>query len=136
MSQDSEHLRLLSLFHTIIAIIIGLCSLLPVIHLVMGVAIIIAPEEFSSKGDGAPPAFVGWLFAGFAVAFILAGLALATATFIAGRCIKARKRYIFCIVVAAFDCLVMPFGTVLGVFTIIVLMRESVKRLFDTSTET
>ena len=32
---------------------------------------------------------------------------------------------------AATMCLFMPFGTVLGVFTIIVLMRPSVKPLFD-----
>ena len=31
---------------------------------------------------------------------------------------------------AAVECVFMPFGTVLGVFTIIVLMREPVKQLF------
>lgn len=31
---------------------------------------------------------------------------------------------------AAVECMLMPFGTVLGVFTIVVLMRESVKKLF------
>jgi hypothetical protein len=31
---------------------------------------------------------------------------------------------------AAIACMLMPFGTVLGVFTIIVLMRPSVKELF------
>jgi hypothetical protein len=31
---------------------------------------------------------------------------------------------------AGVECLFMPFGTVLGVFTIIVLMRESVKQVF------
>jgi len=36
----------------------------------------------------------------------------------------------FCFVVACIECLFMPFGTVLGAFTIIVLMRPSVKNLF------
>jgi len=31
---------------------------------------------------------------------------------------------------ACIECLFMPFGTVLGVFTILVLVRESVKQLF------
>jgi hypothetical protein len=31
---------------------------------------------------------------------------------------------------AGIACVFMPFGTVLGVFTIIVLMRDSVRRLF------
>jgi hypothetical protein len=33
-------------------------------------------------------------------------------------------------VVAGIECIVMPFGTVLGVFTLVVLSRESVKTLF------
>jgi hypothetical protein len=31
---------------------------------------------------------------------------------------------------AGIECIFMPVGTVLGVFTIIVLMRDSVKELF------
>jgi hypothetical protein len=31
---------------------------------------------------------------------------------------------------ACIECLFIPFGTILGVFTIIVLSRESVKTLF------
>ena len=37
---------------------------------------------------------------------------------------------IFHYAVAAIACMFMPFGTVLGVFTIIVLMRPSVKERF------
>jgi hypothetical protein len=36
----------------------------------------------------------------------------------------------FCLVMAGIQCIFMPFGTVLGVFTIIVLMRNSVKEAF------
>jgi hypothetical protein len=35
--------------------------------------------------------------------------------------------------VGAVQCLFMPFGTILGVFTIIILSRESVQRLYDAS---
>ena len=34
---------------------------------------------------------------------------------------------------AGLECILMPFGTVLGVFTLIVLMRDSVKALFGVS---
>jgi hypothetical protein len=37
----------------------------------------------------------------------------------------------FCLVMASITCMFMPFGTVLGVFTLIVLMRPSVKPLFE-----
>ena len=36
----------------------------------------------------------------------------------------------YCLVVAAIECLFIPFGTVLGVFTIVVLNRSSVRSLF------
>jgi hypothetical protein len=35
---------------------------------------------------------------------------------------------------AAIACMFMPFGTILGVFSIIVLVRPSVKSLFDAAT--
>jgi hypothetical protein len=56
--------------------------------------------------------------------------ALAAAVFMAAWCLKNRRRYIFCLVVAGFECFFAPFGTVLGVFTILVLSRPSVKALF------
>ncbi len=36
----------------------------------------------------------------------------------------------FCFVMGCVECLFMPFGTVLGAFTILVLNRQSVKGLF------
>jgi len=36
----------------------------------------------------------------------------------------------FCLVMAGVECIFTPFGTVLGVLTIIVLVRPSVKELF------
>lgn len=52
-------------------------------------------------------------------------------TFISGRCLARRRNRLFSFVMAAFLCMFMPFGTVLGIFTIIVLSRESVKRLYE-----
>jgi hypothetical protein len=50
---------------------------------------------------------------------------------VAGRSLAARKRYTFCIIVAAISCTFFPLGTALGVFTILVLSRPSVKALFE-----
>jgi len=58
--------------------------------------------------------------------WIFAALVITTARFLA-----RRRHYLFCLVMAAIECAYMPFGTVLGVFTIIVLMRDSVKQLFS-----
>lgn len=37
----------------------------------------------------------------------------------------------YCLVIAGLSCLFMPFGTVLVVFTLITLMKEPVKELFE-----
>lgn len=50
---------------------------------------------------------------------------LVNATFL-----KRRKRWLLCMVVAAIECLSIPVGTVLGFFTIVVLLRDSVKKMF------
>jgi len=37
----------------------------------------------------------------------------------------------FCVVMAGIACMFMPFGTVLGVFTLVVLTKPVVRELFD-----
>ena len=53
-----------------------------------------------------------------------------TLIFLAGRFLAQRRHHTFCVTMAAVQCLFMPFGTILGVFTIVVLNRPSVKQLF------
>ena len=130
MNQDLEHLRLLSVFHFVVAALIFLAACIPFIHLFLGIAMIVGSEELFQHGDQ-PPAFVGWLLACFAGFFILLGWTLALCLVLAGRYLVRHKRYTFCLVVAAIACVVMPFGTALGIFTIIVLMRPAVRELFE-----
>jgi hypothetical protein len=130
MNQDQEHLRLLSIFHYVVGGMTALFACVPCIHLALGIALVSGafPGEPGHQG---PPPFVGWLFIGIASMFILAGWTLAIAIFFAGRFLVRRARYMYCFAVAAIECILMPYGTVLGVFTIIVLNRPSVKALFQ-----
>lgn len=85
----------------------------------------------------APAAFRGFpkeMMAFFIVFYVAMGAflaAIAAANFMSGRFIKKRKNKTFSLVVSGFNCLQIPFGTVLGVFTIIVLMRPSVQSGYD-----
>ena len=81
------------------------------------------------SGEGPPPQFLGWFFIAFGATFFLVGLTMAILILMSGRSIARRRRYWFAFVIACIECLFMPFGTALGVFTIIVLSRESVKKL-------
>jgi hypothetical protein len=129
MTQDEEQLRLLAIFHYVVAGLAGLFALFPIFHLIFGLIFIFAADKFQGKGEP-PPAFIGWFFVIFAAALIIFGWVFAGLVFMSGRFLGKRKHYLFCIVMAGVVCAFMPFGTVLGVFTIIVLMRGSVKRLF------
>lgn len=131
-TQDDEHLKLLSIFHYVVAGLAGLFSLFPVIHLIVGLVFIFAPEKMAGQGD-TPPAWFGWIFVVFASLFILLGLAFASLVLATGRCLARRKHHLFCLVMAGVECVFMPFGTVLGVFTLMVLVRPSVKELFVAS---
>jgi hypothetical protein len=125
---DAEHLRLLSIFHYVVAGLAAVFGSFPIIHLVMG--LLIVQGAFEKPGQPDFPRAFGWVFVGFAGAMILMFWTLAVLLAVAGRQLSRRRGYTFCLVTAAIACAFLPFGTVLGVFTIIVLMRPSVKRLF------
>jgi hypothetical protein len=129
MNKDDEQLRLLAVFHYVVAGVAALFSMFPLIHLAMGLFIIFDADKFTSKGEP-PPAWFGWIFVIAASVFILIGLTMASLILMTGRFLSKRKHHTFCFVIAALECVFMPFGTVLGIFTLIILNRESVKQLF------
>ncbi len=128
--RDEEHLKLLSIFHYVVAGLTALYACIPIIHLTFGIAML---SSFFGEGfdNGGPPAVLGWIFVGIAVPLILLGWAFAICLFVAGRKLARKEHRMFCLVMAAISCLFVPFGTVLGIFTIVVLMRPSVKALFE-----
>src|ERR1035438_2649469 len=87
---DSEHLRLLSTFHYVVSGMAALFACFPIIHLVLGLFFILAPEKFG-HGNQQPPAFLGWFFVAFASVFILLGWTFAIIVLIGGRMIEARR---------------------------------------------
>jgi len=128
MDTDGQYLRLLSIFHYIVGAIIGLIGCVPFIHLGLGIAMVVG--AFDEAGKEPPPPWLGWIFIVAAVWIIALFWFMAFCLLLAGRWLAVRKRYWFCFVVACIACTFTPFGTVLGVYTIIVLLRPSVKTLF------
>jgi hypothetical protein len=129
-TQDDEHLRLLSIFHYVVAGLTALVGCFPLIHVTIGLIIAFAPETFNDNKGEPAPAWIGLIFAGIGGAVIAMFWSLAACIAFAGRFLARRKCYMFCLVIAAIECMFAPFGTVLGVFTIIVLVRDSVKQSF------
>jgi hypothetical protein len=131
MNQDPEHLRLLSTFHYIVAGLAAFFSFFPLLYTMIGAIFIFAARHGTLKpGEEPPPEFIGWIFAAVGLLLFLLGIGMAICILIAGRALAKRTRYWYAFVIAGVECLFIRFGTILGVFTIIVLSRESTKKLF------
>jgi hypothetical protein len=129
VNHDEEHLQLLAIFHYIVGALAALFSCFALMYVGFGCLILYTP---ATQGNP-PPAFMGWFMIAFGAVFLLSGEAMAACILLAGRFIRRRQRYWFVFVNACVQCLFMPFGTILGVFTVIVLSRGSVKELFGIS---
>jgi hypothetical protein len=132
MNRDAEHVRLLSIFYYIVGGLTAVCSCFPLIHVGIGAALL-SGKLPAPRNGAAPPPELGWFFLVGGAAIILIGWTMAILMIVTGRCLSQRKARTFCIVIAAILCLSVPFGTVLGVFTIVVLVRPSVQLLFEGS---
>jgi hypothetical protein len=129
MTEDLQQLRLLGVFYYIVAGLTALCASFPVIHLVLGIAILTG--AFGKDQSSEPSQDIaGWLFILCGGAAILIGWTFTIGLIVTGRLLRRQRGYAFCLVMAALACTFMPFGTVLGVLTLIVLVRPSVKKLF------
>jgi hypothetical protein len=129
MNNDLDHIRLLAIFHYVLAGVSAAFACCPLIHVTLGIAIAFFPEAFASHGEQ-PPAFIGWLFIVIGSMLIIAGWTLAVCVLLAGRFLSRKVHYYYCLVMACIECVFVPFGVILGVFSIIILMRPSVKALF------
>jgi hypothetical protein len=132
MDRDTEQLNLLEIFHYVVAGLAALFSFFPLLYTAVGVTFIFAARHGTAKrGEELPPEFLGWIIAVIGLVLFVIGIVMAILILIAGRCLSRRKRYSFALVMACIECLFVPFGTILGVFTIVALSRESVKALFS-----
>lgn len=128
MNQDAEHLRLLSIFHYVVGAIAAFFACLPIFYMIVGIAIL--SNDLDDGSNGVPAIPFGLMFIAVSALFIIMGWAFAICLFLAGRYLARRQHHLFCLIVAGVSCAFVPFGTVLGVFGIIVLERPSVKAQF------
>ena len=128
-NEDIKNMELLSPFHYIVGGTTALFSCIPFIHVFIGLAMISGKFFKDGKGSG-PPALFGWMFVIMGAVFIVLGWSMTVCMIVAGKKLKRYKNRVFCMVVAGMECMLMPFGTILGVFTLIVLNKNSIKELF------
>ncbi len=131
MDRIEENIGLLSIFHYVFAGLIALFACIPIIHITLGILFLVMPEKMCEGDCSEQPAqVIGWIFIGVGSFVMLIGWTFAVLVAMAGRFLARRVHLKYCIAVAAASCLFMPFGTVLGVFTLIMLTKKEVEALF------
>ena len=128
VDQDEEQLRLLSILHYVWGGLIAFGGCIGGIYSLIGGGIITAAA--SEGGRNAPPVAVGAILLVFGVFIVLLVGTISTLTIVAGRSLARKQHHTLCMVMACISCLSVPLGTALGVFTLVVLSRPSVKQKF------
>ncbi len=128
---DSEHLKLLVIFHFIVAGlgVLGLFFLFA--HYMLFHFISDNPEIWKHPANGSGPTLQIFLifrwFYVFIATILVAGVAANVASAIY---IRQRRNRLFSLVIAALNLFHLPFGTALGLFTLVVLSRDSVRSIY------
>jgi hypothetical protein len=88
------------------------------------------PQALASKNEPPPPPFLGGMFLALGSIAVLGGWSMGALSILACRNLKNRTGKKLIQVASGLQCINMPLGTILGIFTFLVLERESVRRLF------
>ncbi len=125
---DAEHLRILAVFHVVYAGLAIAGTLFLGMHYLFMKTFLAGPGPWRNTRNGGPTpeaffAIFTWIY------MVLGALLVLSAVLngLSGLFIERRRCRTFSLVVAALDCLQIPFGTVLGAFTLAVLLRDSVR---------
>lgn len=132
---DEEHLKLLVLFHRIYGIMVIVFSLLGVGYIFLLRFIFSFSKNSShftySNVVQSYPAEIINIYAIILVVIIVICITIGVCNLLSAQYIKKRKLRIFSIVVACVDCISFPLGTIIGVLTLVVLLRNSVIELYE-----
>jgi len=134
-NRDIERLKLLAIFHYILAGIMILLSIIPIVQFIMVVNFFFAMQAMSNEAliqQGGSSFLVMGIFIGV---IILCCWLFAAALYECAGNLQQRKNRMFCMVVAGLQIFLFPFGTVLGICTLVVLNSDSVWTLFDENSQ-
>jgi hypothetical protein len=136
MNEDTSYLNLLSRFHYIVAGMIGLISCLPLLNLLIGIPMLEDVSYALSQGEYPSQYTLAlFMFILLPTGVVVIGWMFAIAVALNGYYIKHRKWLKYCMVMSGIETIFTPIGTVLGVFTIILLTKPNIKNQFNQDEE-
>lgn len=128
---DGDHLNLLAIFHYVVAGLEFLGILFLIAHFALMHFFLANAALWQGQRSGPPPQALLPLLMVFYFIFGAWFLISAILNVLSGLFLHERKYRTFSLVVAGLNCVHLPVGTVLGIFTIIVLLRPSVQEIYD-----
>jgi hypothetical protein len=128
-AKDESDLKTLSMLHYVWSALLG-CSGVGIIGYFIAVAAVVeqAPTRAGTDPQAQAVAMGAMAIVGFIIAAIM--VLLFVVHIMAASGLKTRKRPTLIIIASALACTHMPLGTALGVWTIMVMQRPTVKALF------
>ncbi len=122
-----NNLETLAVLHYVIGGFKILSSLFVLIYVLMGAGMIAGGIYDSDESMQ----MVGGIFLILGLFGFVMVVSLGIMSILAGKFLSQKKHRMFCLVISILECFNTPFGTVLGIFTIIEIEKAEVKRLFD-----
>ncbi|MCC6546833.1 hypothetical protein IT570_06650 [Candidatus Sumerlaeota bacterium] len=132
--RTAGHLNLLAVFQYVLAGLQALCGCFPIIHVIVGGTMLLngstVNDPVADNAAGGAQA-IGGIFMVVGLLIIVISWVVAGLMAYAARCLQLRKNWLLCTIVAGLLCLSFPFGTAIGVLTLINLFKPEVKWEFE-----
>ncbi len=132
-----EHLKLTEIFHYVmVGLAVGGTAFIAAHYMIMSTAMEAmakdskVQQQMAAQGGMDPSLF----FKGFIWFYLFMaawGMLSLLANLASGICIHFRRQRMFSMIVAGFNCINFPFGTALGICTLIVLVRSSISAIYQ-----
>jgi hypothetical protein len=128
---DVEHLNLLRIGYYVTAGLSALAGLFPLIYVGFGVLMAMGALASSAAKGVPPPPFLGWIVVAIGICIFAVIEAMAVLSLLAAKALRERRQRTFIMVIGALHLMHAPLGTLLGIFSLVVLSRPSVQAAFE-----
>lgn len=125
----NQQLRQLATLHYVLGGVIALCGSIFLVPVVVGILIVSGNYPIGPAEPKLPREF-GYLYLEMGTPAFLAAQSLAVLILMTGRKLQRHTSLTFCMAIAGIECIIIPLGTALGVFALVMLMKPAVKQKF------
>ena len=130
--QDEEHLKIVAILHYFAAGFFALTGCASIIHLSIGILMLSGAVPMKPN-EQAEATFMGAFFTGISLLWMAVWWVMGILIAVGGRNLQLRRSWLFGLLIALLLTMHAPLGTLLGVFTLFILLRPNVKAVFTTA---